>query len=819
MKCRYCKQKLNLFKSLAGSSFCSPEHQKLYEEAEANKGFERLLQFVENDAKPTSPAKPTAPPPAPPPAANVEAKPAPPVSAPEPQTITAKADKAPDSASEPPMGGFLLEPVASPAASASSRLNASFEIPDAGFPAESPALPSFRFEIAPTDLPEHGDGTPPPPATWSNVSPTRIDSSKTCIEVASVSSVRPRAIDLAVPSPESYVPTAGGLTGQLFSNSHALQVSVQAVLDTREFAHLARLNALPAEPRAVSETAHRVSAKLGVPALSQPDAMVLSVPSPAKDSREVSVGMSGAMSRTGVGRKISPPAMYRPVTQSTPAGLPRPALSKFNFGEIDRPAPVGMNGAMTRAGVAKAIRQPPVASSRFVNTLGSNQILNPLSGGVQNTARPRGCSTLPPRPAQGECVAPECDSSMRESAAGIPPVLAHRKLIIRETDTEMARGITDVIKPAAISSPLFVPSAPGFRRSIKVAVERAVREILVNVQAQDGSEGCAISPARSTLRDCLRPVFHWSDEAWLGSAAASVGWFHEADCAVEALASGAPTARQFSIRFAPESFSVGVPALAGDRISRQLALAVCEWKAEAQRLARSQPSRTSPLSLVARPQTGATTLVVRQIAKFTRFGSIVNPANVGAVTSALASASVDEHKSAMSLPQVVGSGLVCVSRLSSSVSLKSPSLQPTQSKDPENASHPQPSPLRVQPASMLVLPGSSITIRRIHWVASGGWATVASPCLSKQDLSDLSSSEQTSLSAVRCLADAVRVDRNETRESANLRLNPKRPVLALNFGAQTSAHGVPAANALPRRSGPKLPVVKALLDDLSTVRR
>jgi hypothetical protein len=816
MKCRYCKQKLNLFKSLAGSSFCSPEHQKLYEEAEANKGFERLLQFVENDAKPTSPAKPNAPPPA----ADVEAKPAPPVSAPEPQTIAAKAEKASASASasEPPMGGFLQEPVASPAASASPGLKASFEIPDAGFPAESPALPSFRFEIAPEDLQEQTRETPPPPSTWSNVWPMRIDSGKTLIEVASVSSVRPRAIDLAVPSPESYVPTAGGIPGHSFSHSHVLQVSVQAVIDTREFAHLARLNALPGEPRTVNEIADRPAAKLGVAALPKPDAKALSAPSPAKDSREVSVGMTGAMSRTGVGRKISPPAAHRPATQSILAGVPRPALANLNFGQTDRPVAVATNGAMTRAGVAKAVRQPSVASSRFVNALGSNQILKPLSAGVQNTARPRGCSTLPPRPAQGECVAPECNSSMRESAAGIPPVFAHKKLIIRETDAAVACGITEVVKPAAVSSPLFVPTAPGFRRSIKVAVERGVLEIPVYVQSRDGSHPCASSAARTTLRDCLRPVFLWSAEARLGSATASVGWFHETDCAVEALASGAPTARQFSIRFGPETFSKSVPALAGDRISRQLALAVCEWKAEAQRLARSQPSRTSPLSLVARPQTSATTLATRQVAKLNRFGSIVNPANGGAVTSALSSASVDEHKPAMSLPQLVGSGLVFVSRLSSSASLKSPFLQATQSKNPENASRPQLSPLRVQPASMLVLPGSSITIRRIHWMASGGWATVASPSLPKQEHA-VFSSKQAAPSSLRSLTDVVGVDRNEMRESAALRLNPKRPVITLGFGAQTLTHGVPAANALPRRSGPKLPVVKVQLNDLTTARR
>jgi hypothetical protein len=375
---------------------------------------------------------------------------------------------------------------------------------------------------------------------------------------------------------------------------------------------------------------------------------------------------------------------------------------------------------------------------------------------------------------------------MRESAAGIPPVFAHRTLIIRETDTAVARGITDVTKPAAVSSPLFVPNAPGFRRSIKVAVERGVRGIRMPVQTQDRSQGCAISAARPTRRDCLRPAILWSAEARLGSAAASVGWFHETDCEVEALASGAPTARQFSIRFAPESFSIDAPALARDRISRQLALALCEWKAEAQRLAHSQPSRTSPLSLVARPQTDATTLAVCQVAKLNQFGSIINPANGGAVTSALSSAAVDEHKAAMSLPKLVGSELAFAYRPVPQASLKSPSLQPTQSKNPEDESRPQPSPLRVQPASMLVLPGSSMTMRCIRLVASGGWATVASPNLPKQELSAVSPSEQTTVSSLRSLAEVVGVDRSEMRESAALRLNPKRPVIALGFGAQTS---------------------------------
>jgi hypothetical protein len=210
---------------------------------------------------------------------------------------------------------------------------------------------------------------------------------------------------------------------------------------------------------------------------------------------------------------------------------------------------------------------------------------------------------------------------------------------------------------------------------------------------------------------------------------------------------------------------------------------------------------------------------VCQVAKLNRFGSIVNPANGGAVTSALASAAVDERKPAMSLPQLVGSELALAYRLVPQACLKSPTPQPTQSKNPEDESRPQPSALRVQPASMLVLPGSSIIIRRIRWVASGGWATVASPSMSNQELPAVSSGEQTAPTSLRSLADAVGVDRNEIQESAALRLNPRRPVITLGFGAQTSSHGVLAANALPRRSGPKLPVVKTQLDDLSTARR
>jgi len=62
MRCLYCDQPLSFFKSLGGSSFCSPEHQKLYEDVQSIAAFERLLEFARQDSKPTAgPSDGTAP--------------------------------------------------------------------------------------------------------------------------------------------------------------------------------------------------------------------------------------------------------------------------------------------------------------------------------------------------------------------------------------------------------------------------------------------------------------------------------------------------------------------------------------------------------------------------------------------------------------------------------------------------------------------------------------------------------------------------------------------------------------------------------------
>ena len=920
MRCRYCNKRLNLFKSLGGSSFCSQEHQKLYEEAEANKGFERLLQFVEKDPK-SGPSKPSAAPasspfikpdkqdaPLAPPAAPVP--PAPPVL----QTIAAKAPDpsleppAPEpSAADPSTAGFLLEPIA-PVATNSGSVNPNFEIPEGGFSADPAALPSYRFAIAATaleeqpsgaleDLPDGAledlpsgaldelssgapdelpDGAPPPLASWltstlnSTLNPalSAIDAAAVSVEVSSVGSVRPRGIDLSMPLPDNRLPTPGGPPPSFVSDAPGLQLAIQAVFDTRGFANLARLNPLPREVRAAGETGRWPAGKSDVAVLHRASALELRELPEAKADGDVTIGMSGAMTRTGVGRNVSAPSATPPrlpvtlalsavprtiapgvksaldpaQTAILPApleqkvshapamhwlgpeppvasGLPRPAFATLRVDQRDRPAVVDMQGAMTRAGMARPIRKPQEQDSRSVSAIGSIEMLNQVTAAVQNTPHPPDCAISPAMRSQREFVQP-VEPALPEAPAGIGLVIAPMNLSIRESDTALAVGITDAKKPADVSSPLFIPDVVASRRSFTIGINRTARKVQAQLQAKDGFRGCPISPARQALRDCRLPMILWSTETWLRSAIASVGWFHESDCCAQAFPSGTPATRLFSIRFEPESFSLDVPALAFDHTVHRQALEACEWKTvlagkeqEALRLARSQPSRTSPLSLVTKPQPFVTPLALRHMASLNQFTSIANPAARGVTPSAAASASADEHQPIIALPHLTSSDLTFAGRLLSPAALKSPRVEPAE-QNTDAGARPQPSPLRVQPASMLVLPGLSIPVGGIRWRVTRGWATVASPGLPKQGDVQVSSSAETSLSSVRSLADALRVESGVTQKFATLRLSPKPPAISLDLGAQTSAPGVLAANALPRRRGPKLPVVTSQLDDL-----
>jgi hypothetical protein len=485
----------------------------------------------------------------------------------------------------------------------------------------------------------------------------------------------------------------------------------------------------------------------------------------------------------------------------------------LKLAQVDKSTAIATNGAMTRAGVARAVRQPQASIQRSASVLGAIDILNRVSSDVQNTpGHPQ--YAISARLAEKECVVRAVGSAVPESAAGVAPLITPINLTIRVSDTAVANGITDVMKPAAVSGPLYIPDVPASRPTVSIGIDNAARTVLGEVQAKDRSKGCAISPVRQALRDCLRPEILWHTETWLRRATATVDWFHASDCAGKIFPSGAPAAHLFSIRFAPESFNMDLPAIAIDRVARRLTLEPARSEQEAQTLPRSQPSRSSPLSLVVLPLTFVTQLASRYVVNLNQFTSISNQTKRGTSLPATASAPAEEHKLVMALPQSAASRVSLAFLLSSHAAVKSPLTEPIDGKNAGATLGPHPSPVRAQPASMLVLPGLTIPVTTIRWGTSGGWATVTSLSQANQDGFPASSSEESSLSSLGCLADALRVDPAVTREVAALRLNPRRPSISLDLGVQTSAHGVPAANALPRRTGPRLPVVTTRLDGL-----
>ncbi len=920
MRCRYCNQRLNLFKSLSGSSFCSQEHHKLYEEAEANKGFERLLQFVEKDSKsrtaktvpPVSPFSKTDSP---------AAKPSAPI-APVPETIAAKVEKPPEAAVDGPMAGFLFQPI-NPVLDTSAEAPANFEIIEGSFTPDPPALPAFQFAIAATDLQKLADGEPPPLATWTDPLVSVLDAVAASIQVHSVGSVRARSSALALPSPDHQPIEPKGHTFLFVSDGSALQPSIQAVFDTRGFAKLARLNPLQREIPAASESTGWLPARSGAPALSRPAALPAvdsKALSQAKTSGEASVSMSGAVNRTGVGNNVSAPptrapqllvglglsaaprtiranvgqtlspgqhtvraarleqensrapAMHWSPAQPAVTGLRQPAFQAVRVDQCDRATAMGMQGAMTRAGIARAVRQPSTQSAHLVNTLGSIDIPNRVPAAVQNMSGSLDCASSPAIVVQEGCIVPRVQSTVAGLGSGLRSVTVPRNLAVRETDTALAVGITEAKKPDNISSPLFVPGAAIYRRLLTIGINRTARKILSRAQASDVPPRSVISSPRQALRDCLMPAILRSTETRLGSAIASADWFHESDSLVRALAAGAPIPRLFSIRFEPEwpavlcstesrlgsaiasadwfhesdssvqafpsskptprLFSVrfepelsmnDVPTLRVDQAVRRLALEVHDWSFvgsewKSQKLASSQPSRTSPLSLVSKPRPPVTRLAPRSIPGLNRYTAIVNVnARRGDAWGATVSASADEHQPQFALPEVT-SELFSTLRLSPQVALKSPSMAPVDQKNTGAGSRPQPSPLRVQAASMLVRPGSRVAAGGIRWRASRVWATVASPSLPDPGIVQMTpSGRETSVSSLRSLQDALRIDSGAVRESATMRVNPTPPAIGSDLDAQTSPPRIPLANALPRRRGPKLPGINSAIGDLSVL--
>jgi hypothetical protein len=931
MRCRYCNERLNLFKSLAGSSFCSKEHQKLYEEAEANKGLERLLEFVEKDAK-SGKARPAAPPDAAPPTAKLgkgDVKPGDLGKLEPAQTILATAEKvveATDQGREPPIAGFLLDPVARTEGSPSSLATPSFEILESSFPQERPAPPSVKFKI---DVPAPPSEEPPPPlASWSkpafpeiqvvpdyteapgvgsvgpstvalempsfaapdNTPPPALASGwngpfleiKTSnpVELPSIGSLRPPESTLKMPSQEPFPSASGGAMSRYSSEASGPQIAVSTVLERRNYTNLARLNPLhrellgatgkgrwllarasaPALPRLgvlelnglpqvkvgglaaidlsgamtrsgtgrsitpVAPTAPR-SAKTDAPALPRSAAVDLTALPQVKMGGQVAIDMSGAMIRTGASKSISPPgslsqagrtlvtgaganlilagvqdapgsdlaslpalleyrprALHRTGPQPVATGLPRHAFVTLKLDQSNRSEAIAMIGAMNRAGLSRAVRQPQALGTRLVTALNSRETLRRIAAAVQNPPYPQEFAISPPRSARQEFIAPGVDSTAPACVVGIDPVIVPKNFAIHESDTLLAIGITDVTKPPVVWRPLCLVDLTVRRQLLEIAISWRARRVFVQVQEKDASQPCAISPVQQPRQDCLRPVFLWSTKTRLRSGNASVGWFHESDRVEQSFQPVPPASRLFSLRFAPESFAIDAPVLAFDSTLRSVSDRVCDQAGrdpKGQGLARSQPLGTSPLSLVALPRPLVTSLGVRCIANFNEVSSIANPPKRGAAPRALAAESVTEQKLTIMLQPFTRSGAGFGFGVLSYAGKRSRGADPVAPQNAPAASGPRPSPVRTQPASMLVLPPLSTPVTSSNRSANVGWATVISSRVS----------------------------------------SPRRPALASDLGLQTSPPGVLAANALPRRRGPTLPVVTAELEEFTIINR
>ena len=808
MRCRYCNQRLNFFKSLSGSSFCSHEHQKLYEKAQANTAFERLLEFVEKEDKPAAgPAKPAAPTAEPPAVAvphEAEAVPRqiePAIPAAKPVQAESPVAKAQEQ--EPPVAAFLFGPIAAPAQSTLPQANFEIQAPDIAPPV--PALPAWSAailadepdqaasasaEAGPVDL-----SSPPPLASWSAFSLVGIDTPQASSQVETVGPVRPRAATLEIPSaqnPQSAPPAASFLISQAVS-----------VADNRDMAQLARL--IPLQPEARSPNFAEQPALTGknVAALAQANRMELS-----------------AFSSMAASSPSAPPAVLLarlqyllPSLQDELKGSARPTLrartvADFKLDQSEKRAPVAMHPSMTRAVAARAVRQPQLNGRMASSALHKTGSVTGVSAGVQNIGGPKDYaispSLIPPR----ECIVPAVRSQAAAIRARLASLAAHAKFRLRENDRSAAVGSPEVPERFALPSPrspavCTFPGSVGLGRGLVARIEAA------RVQAQDGSRDCAISPARPARQECLLPGIAASTKTRVPAAGVSSGWFQQTDSRTQSFQAGAPAERRLLVRFAPLGGRTCRPAIAFLRTARRLVFETREWKAEQEKLEHSRPSGTSPLALVVRPQMGIQRAAVQPGIAFREFASIASPAQRGPGPPDAACVSSEEAKLTISLPGSANSQWRCAFLISRMLAAKSLAARPTDG--PDAAIFVQsPAAFRVQPASMLVLPQSHTPSVKAKRVSSVGWATVSAASPPYENPAGVASSEECSLPSLRRLSDALRIE----GEDPAPRLNPSQSAMSLESGIQTSPLGVPAANALPRRRGPQLPVVKAQLGGL-----
>ena len=871
MRCRYCNQRLNLFKSLAGSGFCSKEHQELFEKSQAETAFSRLLEFVEKDAKPSRPgAKHTA---------TSKAPPSPEVPAePEAAESVAMTPLGGD-ASEPPAPGFFPEPAATPVGAGILPVRATGEIAEFGFSAQRPALPTVRIElqkIEPTrndseqtvvgaieqplvpvlhavprdfaapvtftsapalsepvaverlvpetvaaDLAIVGPPTPPVLACLAGPVP-EIKNWQAQTALSSIRAVRPRSLDPRVPSFENDLPAEIRRASLLARDSW----SVPGVNQETRLPNLARLTPIPGEIRSEigSGSAFRPSE---TPALGS------ALPQTGTADLAASLDLS-AYNRTVPPAISTIGAVIRAVLGSTRASLrhqPRPSpgrvlrASHSEAAELPpivaksqesagNPAAPAANRTIPASRFAKAILPSAATAFEFTGKVESPRVLCPVQIEMQDVEASHAPALLsftpPPRP----CLMPRNTTRARRFSAATSALLAPQEFpakgVLRYSDFAVPPE-----PPPVLASQLRRPDLYGSSRELVVCADRNSRPIPGGVRTGEIPPQ-SISAARLNPRASVLPAAQKPAAISLASSSHALQpGVDTQDCSPRPFQAGAQTQRTGRVRLASATFHPDKPVVVSEPAARQFTI---EAFGSADRRTRERnsdgispckPSAPRPLGLVARPRPRSVPISERHPANADRFTAIALAARTAAAGKLSLSPSIEDPNHATLLPQSADPVVALASPLLPDPVLTAFSVSTAVPNARRAPIAPTPTPQRVQPASMLVLPGSLLAYgANFTWVKRAGWATIIANGPGRERDGGLESSSLISF------ANALRVDPSSPQPSSELRLNPQRSAILLILGGKTRVPQVVAASALPRRRGPQLPSAAAQLDDL-----
>ena len=803
MRCRYCNRRLNILKSLTGSPFCSKEHQGLFERSQAETAFSRLLEFVEKDAKPApAPAKTGTPESAPQPvlSAPAEAQPAEQFS--QPKTA---ADEAPAEA------GFLAEPVAPMAGAELRPAAAVVEIAPLEFSAKPSGLASLRVEPRETEYAAQASGAapeypvPPPVSPIFDSSPEVIKTCKAPPEIQSMSAVRPRAISPCVPFFKS-----GLEESRQSAPAFTAVLAIGPVNQATAVASLARLEYAGNEVgTAISKAEWQKPAFHGTSWIGQPKWRAFVELNYRAEASRV-MRMVGPVIRAVLGRThisaSSIPAMQPKLCK--PGQASGAELPLMNAQPV---SPVGkINTATNAEDVTKAIRQPPAGKlQRITSSLKTSPARGSIVARLQEADAKCQADTSEVRAAQSNYVMPRALPSVPAHSAPASPLMMPCEPLPAEDASGALRGPA---RAAVIGSPICVPNGADQAHSPAIAFESAARGVLPGIQSID-TPACASVPARfaqQAARVSNTRHIEWPKKASMSAGNAFLSDMDARDRVAQGFPSEVQAAYRTAMLLAQAEFDLANPVVGTSDVTQEVALERVDWQSR-RGLSHSKPAPPSPLSLVALPKRYIVGMGQRRLARVRQFSGITNAAKPSLADKKAEPGSHSERAPVVALPRFMHSGVVL--HFSFHRDAKTLPILAAERKSAAGGDR-NPSPLRMQPASMLVLPEFSIPFRNIQWQATTGWATIT-PRLSRNDDQQVVSSHQDrAMPSLERLADALRVDSGTAPQG--FRAQVQRVAMLLDLRIKPSAKDITPAHALPRRTGPRLPVVKARLNDLLT---